>query len=90
MNTSLKELARSKIDELFKTWTDPHTHGSDFTEQDTIFHFILPFLEALGWNIHDVNEVKLGRYPRLFQKALPVERRAIDKPDCVISFHVLT
>lgn len=78
-----KEFARTQMDRLFKKRME--CSGSDFTEQDTINNFILPFLEALGWNIYDVNEVKQGGYPVSFRKAIPVESRAIDKPDCVIS-----
>jgi hypothetical protein len=82
MSEPLKELARSQIDKLFKKRME--YSGKDFTEQDTITNFILPFLEAFGWNIYDVNEVKQGGYPVDFRKAVPIEGRAINKPDCVI------
>jgi len=82
-HVSPKALAKIQIDKLIKKRTE--CSGTNFTEQDTITNFILPFLEALGWNIYDVNEVKQGGYPINFRMAIPVEGRAIDKPDCVIS-----
>ncbi len=81
--THAKELARIQMEKLFKKRIE--CSGRDFTEQDTITNFILPFLEALGWNVYDVNEVKQNGYPASFRRAIPMETRAIDKPDCVIS-----
>lgn len=81
--THTKELARSQVEKLVKKRIE--SSGRDFTEQDTITNFILPLLEALGWNIYDVNEVKQNGYPVSFRKAIPMESRAIDKPDCVVS-----
>ncbi len=83
MNISLEALGRSQIDKLLKKRNE--CSGTNFTEQDTITNFILPFLEALGWNIYDVNEVKQGGYPVNFRRTIPIESRAMDKPDCVIS-----
>jgi hypothetical protein len=77
-----KELAKNEIDKLFKKWFE--CSGNDFTEQDTITNFILPFIKILGWNIYNVNEVKQGGYPVKFRKAIPVENRALTKPDCII------
>ena len=85
MTISSKELARSKIEKLVKRYSE--SIKRDFTEQDKITNFILPFFESLGWNIYDVYEVKQEGYPRNFTRSLPVERRAIDKPDCVISLN---
>lgn len=80
-------MAKSKFKALFDNWVNAGISGAEFTEQDTIFHFILPTLEILGWNVHDVKEVKQGGYPRDFQKSRPAGQRAIDKPDCVISIY---
>ena len=84
MNTSSKELSRSKIEVLVKRYDSPDCHHYDFTEQDTITNFILPFLEALGWNIFNVYEVKQRGYPQNFRRALPPEERPLNFPDCII------
>jgi len=85
MSISSKELARSKIEKLVNKWNN--STGSDFTEQDTVTNFILPFLEALGWDIYNVYEVKQGGYPSSLRKTVPVESRSSKKPDCVISLN---
>jgi hypothetical protein len=82
MSISSKELAKSKIKKLTDKYVQ--SRGGDFTEQDTITNFILPFLESLGWNIHDVYEVKQQGYPVNWRRTLPAESRPLDKPDCVI------
>ena len=79
-----KESARDKIEELVEKYSNVRAKR-DYSENDTITNFILPLLKAVGWQIHDVHEVKQEGYPRSFTRNLPVERRAIDKPDCVIS-----
>jgi len=85
MSVSSKEITRSKIGSLVKRWTE--TRAGDFTEQDTATNFILPFLEALGWNIYDVYEVKQWGYPVILKKSVPVEERSLKKPDCVVSLN---
>ena len=80
---SSKELSRNKIKELVEKYT--HSKGEDFSEKDTIAHFILPLLESLGWNINDVHEVKQEGYPRNLLKSIPIESRPMDFPDCVLS-----
>jgi len=83
MSISSKELSKSIIKKLVDKWiSSPRGH---FSEQDTATHFILPFLEALGWNVYDIYEVKQGSYPISLTKAIPVENRPLKKPDCVIS-----
>ncbi len=82
MSPSSKEISRRKIEDLVKRFAQ--SKKADFTEQDTITNFILPFLEALGWNIFDVNEVKQRGYPINYRWALPAEERPLDKPDCII------
>lgn len=86
MNVPSKELAKSKIEKLVKRYLSVKAKR-DFTEKDTITNFILPLLESLGWKIYDVYEVKQEGYPRSFARQLPVESRAVDKPDCVISLN---
>jgi hypothetical protein len=61
--------------------------GRDYTEQDTTTNFILPFIEALGWDIYNVHEVKQQGYPLAFRKALPSENRPLDHPDCTVSLN---
>jgi len=85
MSITSKELAKSKIEKLVNKWNN--STGSDFTEQDTITNFILPFLEALGWDICNVYELKQGGYPVSLRKTVPVESRSPKKPDCVISLN---
>jgi len=85
MTVSPKELARNKIGELVNNWNN--STGSHFTEQDTVTNFILPFLEALGWDIYNVYELKQGGYPVSLRKTVPVESRSSKKPDCVISLN---
>jgi hypothetical protein len=85
MSISSKELARNKIEKLVNKWNN--STGSDFTEQDTVTNFILPFLEALGWDIYNVYELKQGGYPVSLRKTVPVESRSLKKPDCVISLN---
>lgn len=81
-----KESAKGKIEELVEKYS--HVKAKrDYSENDTITNFILFFLEALGWQIYDVYEVKQEGYPRSFTRNLPVESRARDKPDCVISLN---
>jgi len=83
LSISSKELSKTKIGKLANKWNS--SRGSDFTEQDAITNFILPFLESLGWNVYNVYEVKQGGYPPTLRKAVPVENRSLKKPDCVIS-----
>ena len=83
MSISSKELSKTKIEELVNKWNN--SIGGDFTEQDTVTNFILPFLESLGWNASNVYEVKQGGYPASLRKTVPVENRSLKKPDCVIS-----
>jgi len=85
MGTSAKDLARSEIEKLVNKWIN--SRGSDYTEQDTITNFILPFLKALGWDIYNVYEVKQGGYPVNFRKTVPVENRSLKNPDCIISIN---
>jgi len=85
MSISNKELSRSRIKELVSRWTQ--SRRGDFTEQDTVTNFILPFLESFGWNKYDVCEVKQQGYPVSFKQRLPAESRPLDKPDCVISLN---
>jgi len=82
MSVSSKELARRKIEDLVKKFEQSVKY--DFTEQDTITNFILPFLSALEWNIFDVYEVKQRGYPVKYRWALPAEERPLDFPDCII------
>ena len=83
MSISSKDLSKSKIEKLVNKWNN--SIGSDFTEQDTVTNFILPFLEALGWDVYNVYELKQGSYPVSLRKTVPVESRSLKKPDCVIS-----
>ena len=83
MSISSRELARRKIEELVRKFE--RSKRSDFTEQDTVTHFIMPLLEALGWNVSDVYEVKQGGYPVNIRRAIPTEYRPLDRPDCVVS-----
>ena len=79
MSISSRELARREIEELVRKLE--RSKRSDFTEQDTVTHFIMPLLEALGWNVSDVYEVKQGGYPVNIRRAIPAEYRPLDKPD---------
>lgn len=83
MSTISKDDSLNRIEFLITKYAN--VRGSDYTEKDTITNFILPFIEALGWNIYDVHEVKQDGYPLAFRKALPSESRPLDHPDCTIS-----
>lgn len=86
MIVSSKELAKRDIEKLVKRYSSIKAKR-DFTEKDTITNFILPLLKSLGWDIYDVYEVKQEGYPRSFTRYRPIESRAINKPDCVISLN---
>jgi hypothetical protein len=81
MSISTKDLARNEIGKLVNKWIN--SRGGDYTEQDTITNFILPFLRALGWDIYNVYEVKQRGYPVDFRKAVPPENRSLKNPDCI-------
>ncbi|MDH5374773.1 MAG: hypothetical protein OEZ21_00865 [Candidatus Bathyarchaeota archaeon] len=83
MSTLSKDTSQNKIRFLIDKYTK--VAGRDYTEQDTITNFIMPFIEALGWDIFNVHEVKQQGYPVEFRKALPSENRPLDHPDCTIS-----
>ena len=48
-----------------------------YSESDTRTKFIMPLLQALGWNIYDINEVREGGY---------LDRSDVRKglPDCIL------
>lgn len=84
---STQDLAKDKIEELVEKYERARKAGElgNYTESDTITNFFLSLLDALGWNIYDVHEVKQQGYPRDFRSALPVEYRPNNMPDCIIS-----
>lgn len=58
-----KELAREIIEKLVEKWRNVNTSKSgikreDFSEADTATKFIKPLLEALGWSVDDIDEVR--------------------------------
>lgn len=56
-----KETSRQKIEELFERWnTNWQRSFKIYSEQDTATKWIKPLLSCLGWNIHDIDEVKEG------------------------------
>jgi len=73
----VEDKAKSKIGELEQRFRDLGGKRGFFTEQDTSTKFIMPLLEALGWNIYDINEVReKGYLDSLDQKK--------GLPDCVL------
>lgn len=75
-----KEHARQKVAELVEKFRQtPERDRLNFTEQELRLYFILPLFEALGWNIHEANEVSaeeqisLGRVDfGFYQRGVPV------------------
>ena len=56
-----KETSRRKLEELFERWSENWQRSFRvYTEQDTATKWIKPLLRGLGWNIHDMDEVKEG------------------------------
>ena len=55
-----KEEYRNRISELVATYNNAVVGGklSLFSEADVGSKFILPFLQALGWNVKNIDEVK--------------------------------
>lgn len=52
--------ARARIQELVEGFNELMREGKldEFSEADVGSKFILPFLEALGWNVRDIDEVR--------------------------------
>ena len=85
MSSISEESARNISGELVEKFN--RSIKDHYTERDTIAIFILPFLEALGWDVHDVYEVRQGGFPYHLNKSIPVNYRSLKHPDCVISFN---
>jgi len=74
---------KSQLMKLVIKWEN--VTKSDYSETDSIVHFYLPLLKILGWNIDDVNEVKLEGFPRYFVLRSNLENYANLRADCVLS-----
>ena len=63
MSCSDKESAKKKLMELASRFEQVSSSGKEktFSEADVSSKFILPFLEAMGWNINDIDEVREQR-----------------------------
>jgi len=80
-----KEASKNRLNELVNQFNQcAKTH---YTEQDTITIFILPLLELLGWNIHNVYEVKQRSFPFHVNRSISMNFRSPKHPDCVISLN---
>ena len=56
-----KETSKQKIEQLFERWNKNWARSFKvYSEQDTATKWIKPLLSGLGWNIHDMDEVKEG------------------------------
>ena len=73
----MKDKGKSKIRELERRFRELGGKRRLFTEQDTSTKFIMPLLEALGWDIYDFNEVREKGY-------LDSSDQKKGLPDCVL------
>jgi hypothetical protein len=63
MDKITKEMAKERIKQLWERYERTYikafgTRVSDYSEQDTITKFIKPLIEALGWNILSMEEMR--------------------------------
>jgi hypothetical protein len=78
MATYSREATKKKIEQLFERYSESYVESTgvigararDYSEQDTATKFIKPLIEALGWNLLNMNEV----------------REEVEHCDCVLYF----
>jgi len=89
------EVAKEKIKQLFERYMKsyaestgvPGTRAQDYSEQDTATKFIKPLIEALGWNLLSMQEVREEVYFK--EKFIDCILYSKDQPRIVFEFKSL-